>query len=441
MKSWLTFGLLCLTASCGGNSSSTEDAAKTPDAIASIDAALDAPGVPVFPCGSVINGTWQRCTGDAIYRPGRTMPDGNIELSVGDPDVMYDSDERLWKAWWSTGAAATPTSTVSQVHLMYAESADGIAWTVQAEPVLKSGQDPTNWDNSKIETPTVIKVPGNPATRRYVMFYAGGNDVDFPQTAMLAYTWYQIGVAFSPDGKHFTRMPASESPYAGQQTGFRKIDGLFLMARDAFPGVANVENGVVADPEAVFDGTNYQLFFSSLASKADRTTYLAYGISHLTLTSLATPARTIPTGNPVLSGAAQPSIVKTPSGYELFAIYDSATDSMMVPSVFNQYYGIWKHSSTDLQTFSAKAAQHEFSMAGAPAGEKLGMVKAGDMVYVDGIYHYYYPAFRSDRVPTGFYCPVQHGSVTPLPAGSIENISPGVDLVPGIISLHVAARR
>lgn len=423
---------ILLVAACGGNDAVTIDAH-------AVDTSPDAPGFPAFPCGTLTS-SWSHCGDGAIVRPGRTLPDGKLELSVGDPNVIWDEDDRSWKAWWSTGAAASPTAAVSQVHIMYAESADGIAWRVQLEPALRSGDDPMNWDNSKVETPTVVKVASNPPDRRYVMFYAGGNDTDYPHTPALAYTWYQLGVAFSADGKHFRRMPAAESPYTAAGSGFRKVEGLVLLARDAFPAALGAANGVVADPEIAFDGTTYRLMFSSLASSADRTTYLAYGISGATITSLATPRLQMTPTNPVLAGAAQPSVIRVGDAFELYAVYDAAEDSARIPSTFNPYYGLWKHTSADLVTFSAKPAAHDVSMADGPAEESYGWVKAGDVVYADGIRRFYYPTFRSDNVPAGFYCPVKHGSVTPLPPGSIENIGGDQDVVPGIIALSVAAR-
>lgn len=426
--------LAALALGCGGTDH--------PAADASLDApALDAPGVPAFPCGPMLTTAWSRCAGNAIVRPGRRFDDGDLELSVGDPSVLYDPDEQRWKAWWSSGAAATPTSATSRVHIMYAESSDGIAWNVQLEPALRSGVDPLNWDHSRIETPTVIKVPTNPPDRRYVMFYAGGNDVDYPHTPGLAYTWYQLGVAFSADGRTFTRMPAAESPYTVATSGFRKIDGLVLLARDAFPAALRAANGVVADPELVVDGSDVRLLFSSLATAADRTTYLAYGVSGARVTSLVTPRLEMTPGNPIISGAAQPSAIAVAGQFEVYVVYDSAADSALMPSVFNSYYGIWKHTSADLVTFSARGTTHDFSMANGPPEERYGWVKAGDVVYADGIRRFYYPTFRSDAVPAGFYCPVRHGSVAPLPPGSIENVGPDLDVVPGIIALSVAARR
>jgi len=426
-----------LVAACGSDSPVTDDAGPDAPADAEADASLLP---PPFPCGPTLTSAWTRCDGNAIVRPGRTFADGNLELSTGDPNVIWDADDRLWKAWWSSGSALTPTAAETQVHIMYAESQDGIAWDVQLEPALRSGDDPTNWDNSKVETPTVIKVPSNPPDRRYVMFYAGGNDVDYPFTPALAFTWYQIGAAFSADGKHFTRMPAAESPYPVATSGFRKVEGLMLLARDVFPASVGAVDGVVADPEIAFDGTTYHLLFSSLASEADRETFLAFGVSGATITSLASPRLQMTATNPVLVGASQPSIIRVDDEYELYAVYDSPDDLALIPTTFNPYYGMWKHTSPDLVTFSAKAAAHDVSMAISSPEESYGWVKAGEVVYENGIRRFYYPTFRSDDVPAGFFCPVKHGSVSPLPSGSIENVGGGQDVVPGIIALSVAAR-
>lgn len=437
--------LTLMVAACGGDDAANDAAndadASAPDATPSLDASPDAPAIPTFPCGPTLTTTWTRCDGNAIVRPGRRFADGNLELSVADPSVLYDAEERLWKAWWSSGAAATPTAAMTQVHIMYAQSVDGITWDVQLEPALRSGTDPLNWDASKVETPTVIKVAANPPDRRYVMVYAGGNDVDYPRTASIDYTWYQLGVAFSADGRSFTRLPAAESPYAVAGSGFRKVEGLLLLARDAFPAALGAANGVVADPEFIVDGDDVRLLFSSLATATDRTSYLAYGVSAARVTSLTTPRLAMTPDNPRLVGAAQPSAIEVDGVFEVYVVYDAAADNALMPSVFNPYYGIWKHTSTDLITFSARGATHDFSMAGGPAEERYGWVKAGDVVYADGIRRFYYPTFRSDAVPSGFYCPVRHGSVTPLPPGSIENVGPDVDVVPGIIALSVAARR
>jgi maltoporin len=63
------------------------------------------------------------------------LPDGNLAISVGDPDVMYDADDKLWKAWWSTGAAKTFTSgfeTFVQGGNVFIRPDDGDAWRFRA---------------------------------------------------------------------------------------------------------------------------------------------------------------------------------------------------------------------------------------------------------------------------------------------------------------------
>jgi hypothetical protein len=419
-----------------GNTST--DAAPASDAA---DAAEASDGGAPSPCGELTT-TWKRCPQNPLYVAGRALPDGDLELSVGDPDVMYDADEGKWKAWWSTGAARSfAQGKGAPIHIKYAESSDGVTWNVQPEPVLRSGGDPMNWDNSGLETPTVVKVPNNPPERRYVMFYAGGNDVDYPRLPNLDYLWYQIGVAYSADGKRFTRMPASESPYAGKATGFRKVEGLMLLARDAYPGKPEVVNGVVADPEVVFDGTSYWLFFSSLGTESDRSRYLTFGISRAKIDNIASPRLSPSSGNPLLFGAAQPSVIRTEAGYELYAFYDLPEDDARVPLRFNQMYGIYKHLSTDLQTFSARPQTPDFSVEDAVGSEKWGMVKTGDVVYRDGVRRFYYPAFRDRSVPSGFYAPLKLGSVSPLPDGGFDLPEAGLTIVPAVIGLHLAARR
>ena len=61
------------------------------------------------------------------------------------------------------------------IEIFYAESKDGISWTLQAEPALSSKVDASNWDDTTVETPTVLLDPNAAADRRYVLIYGGGN--------------------------------------------------------------------------------------------------------------------------------------------------------------------------------------------------------------------------------------------------------------------------
>jgi hypothetical protein len=342
--------------------------------------------------------------------------------------------------WWSTGVARTfAEAEGAPIHIKYAESRDGIHWDVQAEPVLESRHDPMNWDDTKIETPSVIKVPSNPPARRYVMVYAGGNDADYPPSDAQKYTWYQLGIAFSPDGKKFTRLPAAESPYAGKASGFRKVEGLLLVGRDAFPGTAEVGNGLLADPEIVHDGTSFHLLFSSLATKADRTQFLAYGMSQAT--SKDGLSFTMAAGNPTVVGGTQPSVVKVGSTYELYLVHDSADDNLRIPTDFNPYLGPWKRTSPDLRTWSERSPAQELTFDVNVPSERYGWVKAGDMAYRDGIHRYYYAALGARDVPTDFGAHLRWDSGIPTPEGGVEYGPDGGVVVPAVFGLHVAARR
>src|SRR5437879_4150348 len=62
---------------------------------------------------------------------------------------------------------------------------------------------------------------------------------------------WQLGLAFSADGKHFTRLPAAQSPYAGRSLPFGNIEGLVLYVSDALPGFPQAVYGALADPELV----------------------------------------------------------------------------------------------------------------------------------------------------------------------------------------------
>jgi len=76
-----------------------------------------------------------------------------------------------------------------------------------------------------------------------MLWYSGANSQVKAETQ--GFAWYQIGLAFSADGKHFTRLPASESPYSGQNLGLGTgSDGLTFFWKDALPGVAGATDGV-----------------------------------------------------------------------------------------------------------------------------------------------------------------------------------------------------
>lgn len=368
----------------------------------------------VDPCGE-LSSTWTRCATNPLWQAGFTHTDGRFELSIGDPDVFFDPDDGLWKAWWSTGLAAEFTGPEEdiQMGIKYAESVDGVTWVVQEKLAFEARSSTDDWDQLKLETPSVLKVPNNPPDRRYMLVYSGAQKTKPVYTAGVAnppvdIVWYQIGLAFSADGKSFTRLPAAESPYFGQTIEYPSAEGLLLQGKDAFPGMAGVTDGIVADPELLLVDGTIHLFFSSMPVDASGQP-LSYGVSHATSTD---GVHFEPTqGNPVFFGAGQPSVIqKSPGQYEIFFIEDTDEDKAQEPSTFNPFLGLWRSSSTDLVSWTDKGTTRDFLWDGSQPTETYGIVATGDVAYKDGVYRLYYPGWSTTNVPDGFLCPLRDGT-------------------------------
>jgi hypothetical protein len=409
---------LAVCAACGCSSSTTVQASGTPDAANTdastaasgasdaraggaetstpppMDAATADSGAATPPdasssCGPVST-TWSRCAIEPLARAGYQQPDGRYELSIGDPDVQYDVDAGQWLAWWSTGLAAEYSDT-PQLGIKYAHSSDGVAWTIQPALTIEATTSASDWDGAKVETPSVLIVPSNPASMRYLLYYSGA-PVATKTVNGGAVTWYQIGLATSADGTSFTRLPASQSPYGEA--------GLVLEGVDAFPGMTGVTDGTVADPEIAWDGTTFHLFFSSMPVSSSYTP-LAFGISHATSTDGIhwTPSA----GNPIaaLSGSKGSSVVRDADGsWEMFYQNDTSADLAMVPSTFNPQLGIWRATSPDLSAWTVPSTTRDLEWDGALGTEKYGWIAVGDMALVNGEYRYYYPAFSTLTPPS-----------------------------------------
>lgn len=386
----------------GCSSSSTPSGDRTQDASPGTDAS-DA--VAPDPCGP-LDTTWRRCAKNPLVKAGAQQLDGRFEISIGDPDVQWDESAKLWRAWWSTGLANAYTDPDPTLAIKYAESADGVDWRVQQAPAIVSHRNPADWDYSKVETPSAIYVPTNPPERRWLLYYAGGNDAVKKGPG---YTWYQIGLAVSADGKSFTRLPAAESPYADKATPYANVEGLVLLGRDVFPGIADVSDGLVADPEVVLDAGTFHLFFSSLAVDGAGNP-LAYGISHATSSDGIHWAPTA--ANPVatLQGSAGPSVVRLADGsWELFFYRDSDAEKATIPTTFNPMLGVWRATSADLATWTSPGETREIAWDGAYAYEKLGWIATGDMAVRDGEHRWYYVAFDVEGAPSGWVAPTHGG--------------------------------
>ena len=397
-------------------------------------------------CNQLADERYVRCGANPLQRAGQYHSDERLyEISIGDPDVQYDAVSRQWHAWWSTGLASSYTAANQSMGIKHAVSADGVRFEPTLAPVLRTAASPTAWDHSKAETPTVVRLPPAIRTpeRQWLMLYSGGND-GAPRPAGITYTWYQIGAAFSADGESFTKISAAESPYAGKATPYSgSIEGLVLLGRDAFPGVAGVADGLVADPELVVDpdGTTLHLFFSSEAIDS-RGTPLKYGVSHATsqdgvhwVVSPGNPVRATPplfwaTRTPLIprtqaiNGGSGPSVVRgTSAGFQLFFLQDSAQDKAKIPTTFNPELGVWAANASSLAGPWRRSGSgqglggREVSWDASVPTEGPGWIATGDMAWnaPGGERRWYYVAFDvTPPILSGWVAPVHPSLRNPL---------------------------
>ncbi len=178
------------------------------------------------------------------------VPGFGIGTSFSDPSVLYDEEETLWKMWATVGWDEVRGQR--RYAIRYAESEDGVYWKIQEDLAFLPSDNFNDWDYTHVEMPSVVKIPSAPPDKRYMLFYAGAN---VTQKALAkGEPNYQIGLAFSSDGKKFNRLPASLSPHSK--------NGLLLTIKDFFVYVLGVEEGTLSDPEILIKDGIYHLWFT-----------------------------------------------------------------------------------------------------------------------------------------------------------------------------------
>lgn len=156
---------------------------------------------------------------------------------LGDMAVLHD--EGAFKMWFAHGYVE---NGVTRVRTEYATSPDGLRWTWEGVALSPGGEGA--WDMTTAETPMVIRDDGesNPA-RRYKMYYSGSND-------SIEGGDYGVGIAFSPDGRVFTKLPSDESPL--QEEG-----------RVLRPGTTDGDVQAVADPTVILREGMYRMWYTT----------------------------------------------------------------------------------------------------------------------------------------------------------------------------------
>jgi len=407
--------VLVFASACGDDAAVPVDAA--------IDARIDAPQGTCQSQGAI--GQFIRRAGNPRVLPGTTFTDGKLDIHIADPDVHWDQAAQRWVAYWAAGHGMNYTDPAMKAVIRRAESADRMTWTLDDAPVFSQATGTTAWDRVNTETPTVIYNPAAPPSRRYLMLYSGSDDLLVGGSKN-----YQIGAAFSADGKAFTRVSAVESPHGKE--------GLVLTGKQVYP---TGTDGVVADPDlALVDGI-YHLFFSSFScSGANCGTAQTFGVAHatsadgITWTIKEAPVRSLLKTSALTSGGQQPSVIydSIHCRWEMWLRSDAAADVAAQPIDFNNMAGVYKAESTDGENWNVNYAFNR-DLAWAPmdpngGGEDLGLLTGADVAMNGNGRLMLYVGFDDDNVPAGFALPNRSPPAAPNTARS------------GVFTLNVATR-
>ncbi len=375
-------------------------------------------------CGGSNNGGgvsglsgWKRQAENPLIVP--TLTPTTLDFGPADPAVLFDTDDNKWKVWFSSTlkdiASGNETMTVK-----YSESLDGITWS-NPQIAFQVTSDSTAWDHTHTETPTVIKNPNPaaPANQKFMMWYSGANTkLATSENRPVTFPYYQIGLAYSADGKSFAR-------YA---PGLNSKPGLALVANSALFGgsVASAfGDGVVADPEVIYRNSLYHMWFSSYAESVPNPVApagrlpLAFGIAHLTSTdgitwsaSHSNPLSSLAKVGEVAAGQ-QPSVLFNPtlSRYEMWFSNDTDAEKAAIPCSFNTVKGFWRAVSSDGVNWTPDYSKRHLAYDTQYAYESLGFLTGVDVVLINGTYRAYYSAWGMEQIPnaTVYLCPNQQG--------------------------------
>ncbi|HKR58165.1 MAG TPA: hypothetical protein VJS64_00425, partial [Pyrinomonadaceae bacterium] len=259
--------------------------------------------------------------------------------------------------------------------------------------------------------------PAAPASQKFMMWYAGANKTLAPsENRPTVFPYYQIGLAYSADGKSFTR----------HTPGINNKPGLVLVANAALfganlPGVFG--DGLVADPEVIYRNNLYHMWFSSYAQTVPNRTPLAFGIAHATSNDgitwsapHANPLSTLAKPGEVAAGQ-QPSVLfnSATSQYEMWFSNDSAAEKATIPCSFNTMKGFWRAVSSDGVSWIPDYNKRDLSYDMQYAYESLGFLTGVEVVLDNGTYRAYYSAWGTEQIPNNsvYLCPDQQNNLIP----------------------------
>lgn len=270
---------------------------------------------------------WKRSKSNPLLRAEQLpAPEGAFYPVLADPHVLADGGlVRMWFGYGGLDRADDAESIAMRVGS--AVSIDGGAWAMETVPALDLGD---GWDGTNAEAPCVLKDAALPDgdPRKYRMYYAGKNQrpqqAEDADEALETGQTSGIGLAFSADGRQFTRLPAAESPYteAGLILRPNRID---IEMPDQWDFID------IGDPFVVQAGGQYHMWYTSMGYVAG-TEGLFQAIAYATSTDgvlwtkhghVLAPELAWETGRPEAS-VGRPSVLWNGERFEMF--YDAGKD-------------------------------------------------------------------------------------------------------------------
>jgi len=366
---------------------------------------------------------WKRNTSNPLVIPKLTST--TIDISATDPSILFDPEDNKWKIWYAS-ALKDLSSLAETMTIKYSESADGVNWT-DGQIAFQVASSTTAWDYTTTETPMVIinPDPAAPASKKFIMWYAGGNSImDASLGRPTSFPYYQIGLAYSTDGKQFTRY----TPGLDGQPGLAMAADAALFGA-SLPGTFG--DGLIADPEVIYNSNDmmFHMWFSSYAETVanpptpGERSQLAFGVAHAV--SADGISWTFPHDNPLpslrkpgeLGSGQQPSVIynSVTNQYDMWLTNDTLEQSQAVPCNAFQANGFWHAVSSDGVSWTPDYIQQDFTWQPTNAYESLGLLTGVDVIKVNGTLHAFYAAWGNEQIPdpTIYVCPDQAGNLIP----------------------------